>query len=214
MTQPSPPPPGPARSPRTGRLLLLGGLAAIVVVALVLSVLAVVVVTRLLGGGGEEAAPEAPTYVAPSPMTRVRTEHFSFSHPEHWQVLDDDASDEEGMDYLLDLTDAADNSQAVVMDFAVEVSVAATCEDLSNAGGRPYEERPEVQIDGRPALHYRSTGEGEDGRMRVRDLWCTERGPNILVVLGATSGPEAEAAGVSEAQKLLDTWQWAEDEEG
>jgi hypothetical protein len=182
----------------------------LVLAALLLSVLAVVVISRLMGGR-EETAPSpapAPTYVAPSPMTRVETPYYSFSHPEHWQVTEEG---EEDMDFALTLMDVNENSRAVVLDFVIAESMSATCEDLSNSGGFPYERQPGLEIDGRPALHYQGEDEDHDGRPRIQDIWCVQRGTNTVVVLGRTAGPEAEAAGISEAQKILDTWEWADE---
>lgn len=222
MTQPAAPPPGPPSHPGPpsrpgppspsgggGRVLLVG-LVVLVIAAFLLSALAVAVVSQLVGGE-DEAAPSSappPTYVAPSPMTRVETPHYSFSHPEHWQATEDD---EEDMDYALTLMDVTENSRAVVLDFVIAESMAATCEELSNSGGSPYERQAGVEIDGRPALHYQGQDEDEKGRPRIQDIWCVQRGTNVVVVIGRTAGPEAEAAGISEAQKVLDTWEWTDE---
>lgn len=205
MTMPPPPQP-----PTSSRRPLVIGLAALVVGALLLSVLAVAVVIRLTGGGTETAteAPEttAAPVVAPSPMTEVTTEHYTFSYPEHWQPGED--VDNGSMTYSLSLIDAVENSKTIVMDYPVMTSVEEACEGLSNSGSFPYERVDDVEIDGRATLHYQGRDEDTQGRERVQDIWCAPRDTSIVAILGRTAGPEAVEAGVSEAQKVLDSWTW------
>lgn len=200
-------PAGP-RSRRPVILLII----ALLTGALLLTLLAVGTVTYLVLSRKEEpaAAPTFATYEAPSPMTQVDTDYYSFSYPQNWQP-EAPGEDISSFEYVLTTLDAAENSKMAVMDYAVDNGIEDECRSL--AEDLRYEEMPEVKIDGRVALHFQSISEDpESGETKVEDLWCVARHLHMVVILGRTSGPEAEAAGISEAQKVIDSWKWADEE--
>lgn len=201
------PPAGP-RSRRPVILLII----ALLISALLLTLLAVGTVSYLVLSRRAEpaAAPTYATYEAPSPMTQVETDDYSFSYPQSWkpQAPGEDIS---SFEYVLTTLDAAENSKLAVMDYVVENGIEEEC--ASQAERLRYQEMPEVEVDGRVSLHYQSISEDpESGETVVKDLWCLPRHLHIVVVLGRTSGPEAEAAGISEAQKVIDSWKWTSPE--
>ncbi|MGP5251265.1 hypothetical protein CIK69_02615 [Brachybacterium alimentarium] len=197
----------PTRPAGTRRPLILL-IAGFLIAALLLTLLAVGTVTYLVLSTRPEpaAAPEFPTYQAPTPMTEVDTGWYTFSYPAHW-APQDPTEDISSFDYVLTTLDAADNSKMAVMDYVVEDGIEEECQDQAEA--LRLHEMPDVEVDGRVAAHYQTIAPAPDTEeTMVQDLWCLPRQFHIVVVLGRTSGPEAEAAGVSEAQKVLDTWSW------
>ena len=197
----------PQTGPRGRRPVILL-IIALLISALLLTLLAVGTVTYLVLSRQEEpaAAPTFATYEAPSPMTQIETDDYSFSYPQSWQPQAP-GEDISSFEYVLTTLDAAENSKMAVMDYVVEDGIEEEC--ASQAESLRYQEMPEVEVDGRVGLHYQRIGEDpESGETVVEDLWCLPRPLHIVVVLGRTSGPEAETAGVSEAQKVIDSWRW------
>lgn len=186
-------------------LLIIG----LLIGALLLTLLAVGTVTYLVLSRREEpaATPTFATYQAPSPLTQVETEYYSFSYPQSWQPQAP-GEDISSFEYVLKTLDAAENSKMAVLDYVVENGIEEECS--AQAEDLRYQEKPDIEVDGRVGLHYQSISDDpESGETVVEDLWCLPRHLHIVVVLGRTSGPEAEAAGISEAQKVLDSWRWA-----
>ena len=212
--QPASPPSSSVRAATgSSRRPLVIVLAILVAGSLLLVLLAVGTVTYLVMNGDEQpepgAAPTAPTYAAPRPMTEVRTDHYSFSYPR--ALEQQDVSDLlTSMEYAFEAQDATESTRLMVMDFPVQSSVEETCFDL--AQDSQLTQVQSVQIDGRPADHYQSLREDpETGEPVVGDLWCaTARDFSILAIVGFTTGPEAEAAGISEGQLIVDSWSWTD----
>lgn len=204
-------------SPQRAPARKSGWIIAVVVaavLALVLGLLAVGAVTFLMRGGSDEpsanattsASPSAPPApVAPSPMTAVEAEGYSFSYPEHWQEQKP-STDGSTFNYYIETLDVVENSKMIVMEYPVRGTVAEEC--AAQAGDAGYGEQPDVEVDGVLSKHYQYIAPDEDGRPQVQDMWCLPRELTIVMVLGRTSGPEAEEAGVSEGQKVIDSWQW------
>lgn len=224
-TTPQPPPSGsfapggqgsPASAPqaapaRTRRPLIIA-LVAVAIGALLLVLLAVGTVTYLVmqrGGQPEPgAAPEAPAYEAPLPLTRVGTEDYAFSYPRAW--AEQDVSDLlPVIDYALRAQDATDTTRLLIMDYVVEGTVEEEC--AAQAEEARFAPMPPVEIDGRAAQHFQDVYEhSETGEPVVGDLWCTTSSQfHVLVIVAHTTGPEAEAAGISEGQRIVDSWRWA-----
>ena len=196
---------------RSSRRPLFIVLAILVAGALLLVLLAVGTVTYLVMNGDERpepgAAPTIPTYVAPRPMTEIRTDHYTFSYPR--ALAQQDVSDRLAtMEYAFEAQDPTESTRVMVMDFPVPNSIEEACLELAQES--QLTQVQSVEIDGRPADHYQSVREDpETGETVVADLWCaTARDFCILAILGFTSGPEAEEAGISEGQLLVDSWTW------
>lgn len=205
---PAPAPQAPAK--RSRRPLVIA-LVIVAVGALLLVLLAVGTVTYLVmnrdGQPEPGAAPEAPTYVAPRPMTEIETDGYSFSYPRGWE--EQSVSDLlPTMEYAFEAQDATDSSRVLIMDYPVQDTVEAVCAELAGEG-KLAEVQP-VEIDGRPAQHYQLVREdSEAGEPIVDDLWCaTSSEFHILAIFARTAGPEAEEAGISEGQLTIDSWTW------
>lgn len=210
---PHPSAPAPARG---GRRTLIIALVVVSLGALLMTLLAVGTVTYLMlsrGGAPEPgAAPEPPAYEATRPMTQVTTEDYSFSYPRGW--AEQDVSDLQGtMVYALRAQDATETSRLLVMDFLVQGTIEDEC--AAQAEDAHYTEQPAVQIDGRPAQHFqREYEDDETGEPVVADMWCTApRQFHVLLIVTHTVGPEAEEAGISEGQLVIDSVRWTGEEE-
>lgn len=199
--------------PRKSRRGLVIAVVAVVVLALLLVAAAVSVVAFSMLGGDDEptaasstTATEAAKPIPPTPMTEVKQPDYSFSYPAHWEEQDP-GQDVTSFGYYLTTLDAPNNSLLLVMDYTATKSVEEMCADLANEGG--FGAQPDVTVDGVTANHYQLIAPNDEGEPQVQDLWCMARPGTIIVVAGRTNGPEAEAAGISEAQRVIDTWKWA-----
>lgn len=208
---PQPHPSQHSAAPTRARRPLIMALAAVAVGALLLVLLAVGTVTYLVmqrGGQPEPgAAPEAPVHEAPLPLTRVGTEGYAFTYPRGW--AEQDVSDLlPVMDYALRTQDATDTTRLLVMDYAVEGTVEEEC--AAQAEDARFAPMPAAAIDGRAAVHYQDVYEhSETGEPVVGDMWCASSSRfHIVVIVAHTVGPEAESAGISEGQRVVDSWSW------
>lgn len=210
-----PVPVGPGQTPPSGggRRGVVIALIVVVVGALLLVMLGIGTVWLLMRGSAPEAAPTSapPTYVAPTPMTEVDTDWYTFSYPEAWQHQDD--VERGSMNFALSVMDAAENSKMIIMDY--RPTSGDTWEDACEKARKEqggYAPMPDVVVGGRTALHFQFVDtEPDTGRSRVQDMWCMPSSGSLVMVLGRTAGPEAESAGISEIQKVLDTWEWKDE---